>query len=81
MFTYNLYMYMCIHMYISYIFTHILIYKHVCVQIKNLIAQLSHIKLMARSGGKQFVMVFEQFFKRLVVKVDKFFQLLKCMSY
>jgi len=36
---------------------------------------------MARSGGKQFVMVFEQFFKRLVVQVDKLFQLLKCMSY
>mmetsp|Transcript_15813 Transcript_15813/g.23202 ORF Transcript_15813/g.23202 Transcript_15813/m.23202 type:complete len:333 (-) Transcript_15813:300-1298(-) len=35
---------------------------------------------MARSGGKQFVMVFEQFFKRLVVQVDKLFQRQKVLS-
>ncbi len=38
------------------------------------VPQLSHVELVARRPGHELVVIFEQFFKRLVIEVDELFQ-------
>ena len=38
------------------------------------IPQLGHVELVARRPGHELVVIFEEFFKRLVIEVDELFQ-------